>query len=150
MLYLRRAWISGDLPSSTLHETQQQSAEGMDGTTSGHSHDSLGWNRSPPFDDPDGLEYWLRAWSAGGPSGPGGDTLHRLYVRDVLLRGRWPAQPHLAVGEPLWTSNTTVSTSSSPRSPRSPVFPDNAEDDGIRMQIGVGEFSSESVGEHFR
>lgn len=34
-------------------------------------------NRNPCWEDPEALEYWVRAWATGGTPGPSGDTLHR-------------------------------------------------------------------------
>lgn len=65
----------------------------------------------------------------------------RLHVRSVNMRGRWPAQPQL-VADP---GNPRVS----PRKGSESLFPDDAQDNGVCMQIRVDEFASESVGEHF-
>lgn len=89
--------------------------------------------------------------------------LCRLHVRDVELRGRWPVQPRrrLAVdNEAAPTSSSSSSSSSATGShgsassarkqaPGRSVFP-AVEEDGIRMDVRVDEFSSESVGEHFK
>lgn len=67
MLHLRRAWVAPPSP---------RFVGGDGGRTVDFSLSSAG-DRFPPWDDPAALEYWVRAWVAGGPSGPSGDTLHR-------------------------------------------------------------------------
>ncbi|CAM9796483.1 unnamed protein product, partial [Ectocarpus sp. 8 AP-2014] len=63
MLHLRRAWLA--------HPSLSRGGSGGDASS------VLGGDRCPPWDDPAALEYWVRAWAGGGPSGPAGDTLHR-------------------------------------------------------------------------
>lgn len=65
MLHLRRAWLA-----------QPWLSRGGSGG-GGDASSVLGGDRCPSWDDPAALEYWVRAWAAGGPSGPAGDTLHR-------------------------------------------------------------------------
>lgn len=67
MLHLRRAWLA---PPST-HPLDDKSGCAIDS-----SRASAG-EKFPPWDDSEALEYWVRAWVTGGPSGPSGDTLHR-------------------------------------------------------------------------
>ena len=73
----------------------------------------------------------------------------RLHVRDVALRGRWPAQPDLLATAP--SDAVPGSSSAEGLAAVTSLFPRrSAEGDAVRVQVGVDEFSSESVGEHFR
>lgn len=89
MFHLRKAWLT---PASiNMRSPSSVSAlEPFIGTgTTGGTVPQTGI-RSPHWEDPDALEYWVRAWTAGGPSGPAGDTLHRFLrwvLRCRVLRG---------------------------------------------------------------
>ena len=85
-------------------------------------------------------------------------------MRDVAIRGRWPPQPrpadraHDSAGSVAAASAAAAAAAAAgggsggaatEKTPR--MFLRNSEgDDGIRMELRVGVFSSESVGEHFR
>ncbi|CAM9609383.1 unnamed protein product, partial [Scytosiphon promiscuus] len=159
MLHLRRAWLAPPTPR----------AVGDDGGCTSDSSPVVVGDRFPAWDDPAALEYWVRAWVSGGPSGPSGDTLHRLHVRDVSLRGRWPVQPRSPPPPDDQAESSSPSSPSPPpavaaaavaaaaaarahrrkkAAPRA-LFPD-VEEYGVRMSLRMREFLSESVGEHFK
>ena len=71
MLHLRRAWLA-----APLLLPPRAAGSGPAFCPSDRSG-NMDMDRSPPWDDPAALEYWVRAWMAGGSSGPAGDTLHR-------------------------------------------------------------------------
>ncbi|CAN0067880.1 unnamed protein product, partial [Ectocarpus sp. 13 AM-2016] len=96
MLHLRRAWLA--------HPSLSRGGSGDNASS------VMGGDRCPPWDDPAALEYWVRAWAAGGPSGPAGDTLHRLHARDVSLKARWPVQPQ----SPAAHEHATAAPSAAP------------------------------------
>ncbi|CAM9263924.1 unnamed protein product, partial [Ectocarpus fasciculatus] len=148
MLHLRRAWLAGPSPSRIP-------GGGTSGGGGGDASFAAGGDRCPPWDDPAALEYWVRAWAVGGPSGPAGDTLHRLHARDVSLKARWPVQPQSPPAHKHDTGSTAspaavaaAAAAARKKVPRT-IFP-GAEEYGVRMSISVDEFLSESVGEHFK
>lgn len=58
---------AGFMPQKTMAGAR---ANEVDALLSAH-------DRNPDWQDLEALEYWMWAWATGGPSGPGGDTLHR-------------------------------------------------------------------------
>lgn len=68
--------LEAPIPLSSIHNGGGDD-NGNGGSYARSSRDN---GKNPPWEDAEALEYWLRAWAAGGPAGPSGDTLHRSVV----------------------------------------------------------------------